>query len=249
MEGAIGVLDAQHMESPSGDRVVSRSILTFVGLVVATAALVWLWESMRVVMSLGGACASGGPYVVATPCPHGTTLTTLGGIFGGLIGVLVYSFLGLRVGPRITVLAWSALFLSLGWNFLDFGLKAPSGSGAKVGWLICAVVFALMGGWPVAMLASRKFARDVLWSDGEGMPVGLRPGRTHVLFAGPTPTVTPTRSGQFPRASRLSFDQPMAPAPADDVGTALARVADLHDAGKLTDAEFAEAKARILEER
>jgi hypothetical protein len=224
-----------------GDRLVRRSVLTFVGLFVATAALVWLWESMRAVMEVGGSCASGGPYVVATPCPHGTGLTALGGIFGGLIGLAVYTFLGLRAGPRITILAWSALFLSLGWNFLDYGLDAPSGSGNKVGWLVCAAVFALLGGGPVGALASPRYARAVLWSDGEGMPVGLRSNRR------PAVVVTPA---QRPFHSQLLRDDPPpALPPADDLATALVKMAELHDAGKLTDAEYAEAKARILEDR
>jgi hypothetical protein len=243
MERATAVPDAQHMASGAGDRLVQRSILTFVGLAVATAALTWVWESMRAVMAVGGACASGGPYVIATPCPHGTGLTMLGGILGGLIGLVVYTFLGLRAGPRITILAWSALFLSLGWNFLDFGLKAPSGSGDKVGWLICAGVFAVLGGGPVIGLASRRFARDVLWSDGEGLPVGLRSGRRRTTPPVPAPAERPFHS------QLLRDDPPPPPPPADDLGTALTKVAELHDAGKLTDVEYAEAKARILEER
>lgn len=38
-----------------------------------------------------------------------------------------------------------------GWNFLEYGLSPPDGSSVAVGWLICAVVFALMGGAPLAI--------------------------------------------------------------------------------------------------
>ncbi|MFL5518988.1 MAG: SHOCT domain-containing protein, partial [Gemmatimonadales bacterium] len=201
-----------------------------------TIALVWLYETMRAVMAIGGSCAEGGPYVVAVPCPHGTAITTLGAIFGGLAMVLVYTAFGLRAGPRVTLLLWSALFLSLGWNFLDFGLRA-SDSSAATGWLICAVVFALMGGGPVLGMLSPRFAKDLLWSDGVGLPVGLRSGRP----------ATSEPDDRAP-AARAMFPAPEPPPPADDLATALTKMAELHARGALTDAEYAEAKRRILED-
>ncbi len=47
-------------------------------------------------------------------------------------------------------LAWPGLFLSLGWNFLEFAF-APPGGGFAWGWLICGVVFVLMGGLPLLL--------------------------------------------------------------------------------------------------
>jgi hypothetical protein len=44
------------------------------------------------------------------------------------------------------LLAWSMLFLSLGWNFLEFGLHAPGGGGLAIGWLVSAAAFFAMGG-------------------------------------------------------------------------------------------------------
>jgi len=48
-----------------------------------------LWLSMRAVMEIGGACASGGPYEIAVPCPDAVVafmpLSIIGlFIFGGL---------------------------------------------------------------------------------------------------------------------------------------------------------------------
>jgi hypothetical protein len=72
----------------------------------------------------------------------------IGSIFLGLLFLGVYAFSA--VGPNLTLLAWPALFLSLGWNFLDYGINPPDGSDDAVwGWLICGVVFVLMGGLPL----------------------------------------------------------------------------------------------------
>lgn len=217
------------------NRVAVRSLATFVGLAGVTVALVWLYESMRAVMAIGGSCASGGPYVIATPCPHGTAFTTLGAIFGGLAMTAVYTVFGLRQGPRVTLLVWSALFGSLGWNFLDFGWHATDSSD-RTGWLVCAAVFALMGLAPFGALAFAGTARDMFWNDGDGPPVGLRSKR-------PSRVSTPRPVDDEPPARRPRPEQP-----ADDLPTALARLADLHDRGKLTDEEYTDVKRRILEE-
>ena len=57
-------------------------------------------------------------------------------------------------------LAWPGLFLSLGWNFLEFAFL-PQG-GLAWGWLICGVVFVLMGGLP--LLLAFKVVRDKIKS-------------------------------------------------------------------------------------
>jgi hypothetical protein len=222
-------------------------LATFVGLAGVVVALVWLSSSMRAVMAIGGSCASGGPYVIANPCPHATWATTLGAIVGGVVMTVVYTVFGLRAGPRITVLVWSALFLALGWNFLDFGLRPPTGSGDNVGWLVCAGLFALLGAVPLLGLFSRRYARDLLWSDGDGLPVGLRSGRRTFT---PQPVRASQPSGNYPSQSQLLQVPPTPPPPpADDVATALEKVSSLHDAGKLSDDEYATAKQQILEEQ
>jgi hypothetical protein len=236
MDRAAGVPDAQRVNS----RLALRSLATFVGLAGVTVALVWLYESMRAVMAIGGSCASGGPYVVATPCPHGSTLTTLGGILGGIAMTAVYTVFGLRQGPRLTLLVWSGVFLSLGWNFLDFGWHATDSS-TRTGWLVCAGVFALLGLGPLMTLAFQGAAKDMFWSDGGGLPVGLRSGR-------PRRSVIPVRADDEPRhMDYRTVQRPKPEQPADDLATALAKLADLHDRGKLTDEEYADVKARILE--
>jgi hypothetical protein len=232
---------------PTAGRLALRSLATFVALAGVTVALVWLFLSMRAVMAIGGSCASGGPYVVANPCPHNTALTTLGAIVGGIVMTALYTVFGLRAGPRITVLVWSALFVSLGWNFLDFGLRAPAGSGEKVGWLACAGLFGLLGAVPLVGLVSRVYAHDLLWSDGSGLPVGLRSGQRRTAKV-PARPVGPSDDSHLSRPKPSPAPAQPPPPPADDLATALEKIAALHDAGKLTDDEYTRVKQSLLED-
>ena len=49
----------------------------------------------------------------------------------------------------LVALAWPALFLSLGWNFLSTPSTRPGGGGIELGWLIPGVIFVMMGGVPL----------------------------------------------------------------------------------------------------
>jgi hypothetical protein len=154
--------------------VVRRVILTFGGLALAVAGICLLFLGMRAVMDVGGFCAEGGPFeirqrcpqgipgirvcgsgnTVSVPrvqCPDGVAGVMLGGIFGGLIGLAVYAINTFSF--NFTLLAWPALFLSLGFNFFDYGISPPPefGSGVEAGWIVCGVVFALMGGVPLLL--------------------------------------------------------------------------------------------------
>jgi hypothetical protein len=216
-------------------QLITRSVITFVGLAGVAAALTWLFLGMRSVMQIGGSCASGGPYQVATPCPEGIPLVMLGGIFGGLIFLGLYAIKGLPFGPRLAFLAWPALFLSLGWNFLEFGLNPPGDeSGVSVSWLFCAVVFGLMGGLPLGILFTRNGLRSTFAADGTGRTlVGtrLKPARSSDEALGKV-------SGRVDTGD--DGGQP------DDLTHALERMAALHASGALTDDEFTAAKRRLL---
>ncbi|MBA2326041.1 MAG: hypothetical protein H0V95_05280 [Actinobacteria bacterium] len=138
----------------------ARLVGIFIGLAGLCAALTILFWSMRAVMEIGGSCASGNvPYEITRPCPKGTGFLMTGSIFGGIFmfGLYAVSAVG---GPSLWPLAWPALFLSLGWNFFEYGVDPPFGSGVAPGWLICGVLFALMGGAPLLILIrSGWFAR------------------------------------------------------------------------------------------
>jgi hypothetical protein len=141
-------------ESPVGldtGALVRRSLITFVCMVGLGAAFTILFFSMRSVMDIGGRCYSGNVGInpdVVQQCPDGVPGLMIGSIFGGLIFLGIYAFNA--IGPNLTLLAWPALFISLGWNFLEYAFSPPDGSSGIVwGWLICGVLFVLMGGLPL----------------------------------------------------------------------------------------------------
>ncbi|MFO7591043.1 MAG: hypothetical protein R6X23_09110 [Acidimicrobiia bacterium] len=140
---------ASSVSQAGGRRLARKVVLTFVGALGFAAALTLLFYGMRSVMDIGGSCASGNtPFEIARPCPDGVAGVMVGGIFGGLFFLAVYALN--VVGPNLTLLAWPALFLSLGWNFLEYGVNPPGDDGGLVwGWLICGVVFVAMGGIPL----------------------------------------------------------------------------------------------------
>lgn len=112
-----------------------------------------LYLGMRSVMAIGGACAEGGPFVPVRPCPEGAPGALIGGLWIGIIFAGIYAWQAFSNHiPNFIGFLWPALFLSLGWNFFDFGINAPGDQGLVWGWLICGIVFALMGGLPLLIV-------------------------------------------------------------------------------------------------
>jgi Short C-terminal domain len=207
------------------DQVAGGSRATVARLLVSAfglaACVTVIFLSMRAVMDIGGACASGGPYVPAQSCPEGVAaLMTI-----GMLGIFGFGGLGLWAGAQLgggwaglPLLAWPALFLSLGWNFIEYGVRPPGDApGPELGWLVCGVAFVAIGAVPLLIAIS---ARHELRSDGAAAVA--RRYRLNVPAAS--------------TASRSS---------ADDLDR-LERLAVLHRAGELTDDEFAAAKDRLL---
>ena len=116
-------------------------------------------------MDIGGACASGGPFVPVRPCPEGVPILMMLGVLGlfGFGGLGFYA--GARVGGAwvaLPLLAWPGLFLSLGWNFLEYGFWPPFEQGWAWAWLFCGIIFVLMGAHPAvssACVGSMRSAR------------------------------------------------------------------------------------------
>jgi hypothetical protein len=129
---------------------VRATVGVSVTLAGVTVGMTSLFLGMRAVMEIGGACADGGPFVPVQPCPKGVPLMMIGGIWGGIafLGAYLWQTHRHQV-PSLVALAWPALFLSLGWNFLEYGIDPPADVGLVWGWLFCAVIFVLMGGLPL----------------------------------------------------------------------------------------------------
>jgi hypothetical protein len=132
-----------------------RRILVYVNPFVFAFCLACIYVSMREILSLGGFVASGGPYVVAHEAP-GWILLVPGCIILMVISMLLAAFTGVLAGkPDIMILSWSALFISLGWNFLEFGFGIGMGGGIAWGWVVCAALFIPMGAFPLVLVANR----------------------------------------------------------------------------------------------
>ncbi len=144
------------------------------------ACLTILFLGMRGVMRLGGFVASGGPYPIAHPAPGWVWIVPVAVVTG-----LAAVFAGIFANPRggwvsLLPLAWPALFVSLGWNFLEFGFRPPSGGGGVAwGWLVCGFLFIPMGLLP--LLAARSGVKrrlvEALRNQGRKVPVALDAGR------------------------------------------------------------------------
>ena len=199
--------------------------LLAVALLAASLTLVFL--SMRAVLDIGGFCADGGPFVIETHCPEGVPLLITGGIFGlfGFGGLMAWkgSQLGEPFGALV-LLAWPALFLSLGWNFLEYAFWPPApAQGIVWGWLIPGVIFMLMGGLPLLAL----------------LPSG----------GGPSAETGSPRATRAQRAKLLGEFVRLRDARVNDTSlvSQLERLSALRRDGTLTELEFEQAKRRLLE--
>lgn len=129
-----------------------------------------LYQAMRPIMRLGGMVASGGPYAIEHPAPSWVWVMPVA-IVLGMMCFFLNLFSSGGEGVNLMPLAWPGLFLSLGWNFLEFTFSPPGG-GISWGWLVCGVLFVLMGGLP--LLLAFQSARDRIRSQSQS-DQGLKP--------------------------------------------------------------------------
>ncbi len=231
-----------------------RSVLRWTGSLVGLAgvafSLTLLFQSMRAVQSIGGFCASGGPYQIAHSCPKGTAGLLPLSIVGGLI------FLGLFVicagdeGSGVAKLAWPALFLSLGWNFLDYGLHLTvAGGGVNGGFLACGVLFIVMGAVPLVWWIPELYG-ELIGKDDAPSPAAPTPsfGSSGVGFTSTTSAAPWAGFGgtSMPMSPQRFSTSPAPSAPPRDVAAQLERLASLHHRGELSDSEYEAAKQQAL---
>ncbi len=190
-------------------------------------------------MDLGGFCASGGPYEIAVECPDAVIATTPLSILGGFLaaGLIIWGAAGLPgAWMSLVFLAWPALFLSLGWNFLEYGFFPPEG-GWVWSWLFCGVLFVLMGAVPLVIgIAAFR-------AEGGG-------GRAYAsgrVVVRPRPSPPDVAS---PPIMKTVATPPAASAPPDDGALVdrLERLAAMRRRGDLTTAEYETAKTATLAE-
>jgi hypothetical protein len=208
--------------------VIRPTITIALSLAGVTCALTMVYLSMRAVMDVGGFCAEGGAFEIKTHCPQGVPGVMIGSLWGGIIlaGVYVWQTFRNKV-PSFTGLLWPALFLSLGWNFLDYAFDPPGTDGGVVwGWLICGILFVLMGGLPLLVMLPatiRAFTREA--DRPRGWPVGMPLEHMQRVVA------------------RV---QPVGAASGTAMVDELERLAQLYERGALSEEEYVAAKRRLL---
>jgi hypothetical protein len=194
---------------------------------LATASVTVLFLSMRAIMDIGGSCGSGVSDEIARPCSGNVAGLLPGAIWGGVIFTGLYVLVATKYRvPSFVSLLWPALFLSLAYNFFDYGIRAGSVNG---GWIVCGVVFVLMGGVPLI------WALPHLWrvyARGRDDP---KPW--HVAAVG-------TAVGSAADALKL-LDR-LGRSPNQDMTDSLERLDELHKSGALDDLEYAKAKDRVI---
>lgn len=220
-----------------------------IGTAGAAACLTLLFRAMRSVMAVGGSCASGGPYAVSTPCPKGVGWLFPVAIWVGIGCVAAVAACSYRLGvPSIAWLAWPALFLSLGWNFFEFGLD-PAGpeTGPVWGWLVCGAMFWVMGGAPLVLALvnpqdlPRSTRTRAAAARASALGTQLRAATTPPPFRATGPYAPPAIGGSITE----DRDDSGAEGGDDLVGT-LERLDALHRSGTLSDEEYRAAKAQLL---
>jgi hypothetical protein len=201
------------------------------GVAGLAASITLIFLGMRAVMDVGGFCAEGGPYVIDTHCPEGVVPVMMLAfpalfLFGGM---MVWK--GSRLGgyyAALPLLAWPALFLSLGWNFIEYSLPTAQ-HGLELGWLMPGLMFVAMGIVPLLIVLPAVGLR------GPADPDKVESMRRTLQRAQARPPST-TRAS---RASSLSSD-------GRDLVDELERLAELRERGALTEAEFEAAKSALL---
>jgi hypothetical protein len=225
---------------------LGRVAIYLVGVAGLAFCITLLWLGMRAVMDLGGFCASGGPYQIAVECPDAVILTTPVSILGGFVaaGLMLWGGASLRGGwLGLVFLAWPALFLSLGWNFLEYGFFPPEG-GWVWSWIFCGVVFVLMGAIPLIVVVGAARAGD----EGRAYAAGRVVVRPRP--AGPTSSGDP-RIAYRPEpapAAASPIVPPETRSPTEPLVDRLERLAAMRRRGDLTSAEYETAKAATLAE-
>ena len=196
------------------------SLLVFGGLVTVCLTVVFL--SMRAVMDIGGSCGSVDNEVYR-PCPGNVAGLLPGAIWGGLIFTGLYVLVCARWKvPSFVSLLWPALFLSLGYNFVDYGIV-----GRQFGFILCGVVFAIMGAVPL------------IWA----LP---HLGRVYVEGVEDDPKPWHVAATGAAVSSSLKLLNRLGTTPDEDMTDSLERLDELHRKGALDDLEYAKAKDRVI---
>ena len=120
--------------------VRTRALLTVVAVLLLALTVTWFLVGSWAQMAVGNSCATGGPYVIANPCPHHTTSLVLGGMFLSVFVALAGTMVSLGVGaPNLVVPYWTFTLGGLSVQLFAQGVD----DGWVVGWVVGAGMFLL----------------------------------------------------------------------------------------------------------
>ena len=148
-----------------------RSIGLIIGIAGFTFRLTCIYLAMRGIMRLSGFVATGGPYVIAHHAPNWFWLFPVSFV-GGVIFMVFNQVNPRRIGGlNLMIWLFPAVFTSLGYNFFEFVINPPGPPrGIVWGWLICGILFALMGLIPLIMIIRNIF---VILGQGSQPPLPI----------------------------------------------------------------------------
>ena len=133
-----------------------------------------LYLSASILTTLGGFCASGGPYVIETQCPDTLIWAFPVGFFSVFISWALAFFFQKGFSAPVLVWGWPILFVGLGIGFFQM---IPLG-GVFVG-ILCGTLFVLMGVAPLIfelragprrIVLGRTNVRDQRFTEKPGAP-------------------------------------------------------------------------------
>jgi hypothetical protein len=125
----------------------ARVLGSAVSWLLFTLSFTLLYQVSAAVTGLGGSCASGGPYVIETPCPDAVVIFAPLSIFGGLLAAGIALIFARGFGTPLVIWGWPILFVGLGIEFL-LATAVPGG----IANLIVGVVFVIMGLVPLLLV-------------------------------------------------------------------------------------------------
>jgi len=223
---------------------VAKLIGSLVGAAGTAACITLMSLSMRSVLDVGGTCVSGNsPYVIRQQCPTGVAWILPVAIWVGLGCLALFVWCAPAGGKKCATLAWTALFLALGWNFLQYGLPIQ-GHGAAWGWIVCGVLFVIMGVVPLFMWLPPMIATLRGVGEEHSGLASRFPARSATSGAF---RFSPATAGPGPAFGPQS-PPPRTPPPqvGPELTAELERLAVLHRNGDLSDAEYESAKRAVL---
>jgi hypothetical protein len=126
-------------------------LLIIVGLAGVVAECIGITQLLKT-----GTCASGGPYLIARPCPSGTGATI--GLFGGgmTIAILCMTAVALTGGGGLFggagLVLWAGEFVGVGASGIVWAILSHNAQpGSKLAAYIIGVIFIPMGGIPLLL--------------------------------------------------------------------------------------------------